>query len=230
MDNLELVSLPARTVLYESGDTLAHVYFPTDAIISLLYTTVRGESSEIALVGSEGLIGVSLFMGGNSTPSHGVVQASGYAYRLKAALLKKEFKSSIVLQRVLLRYTQGLLMQMAQIAVCNRHHTVDQQLCRWLLLNLDRSTGNELEVTQEMIAARLGVRREGVTSSAGKLQAAGVIEYRRGHIMVLDRERLERLCCDCYVSMRRQSQWYLEEEWRAGGGISEVDLQAEPQR
>jgi len=209
--DLELVALPAGVVLYESGDTLAHVYFPTDAIISLLYTTTRGECSEIGLVGNEGLVGISLFMGGDSTPSHGVVQTSGYAYRLKAPLLKKEFNRCNHLQSLLLRYIQSVLVQMAQIAVCNRHHTVDQQLCRWLLLNLDRLQGNEVAVTQELIATRLGVRREGVTCAARKLLAAGVIEYKRGHIIVLDRRRLERLCCDCYEAMKHEGQWLCEE-------------------
>jgi len=209
--DLELVALPAGVVLYESGDTLAHVYFPTDAIVSLLYTTTRGECSEIALVGNEGLVGISLFMGGDSTPSHGVVQTSGYAYRLKAPLLKREFNRCSPLQGLLLRYIQSVLVQMAQIAVCNRHHTVDQQLCRWLLLNLDRLPGNEVAVTQELIATRLGVRRERVTCSARKLQAAGVIEYKRGHIVVLDRPQLERLCCDCYDAMKHECQWLCEE-------------------
>lgn len=200
---LELVSLPAQVVLYESGDMMAHGYFPTDGIVSLLCTMQRGECSEIALVGNEGVVGVSLFMGGNTTPSRAVVQTAGYAYRLKASLLKEEFERGAALRSLLLQYTERLLEQMAQIGVCNRHHTVDQQLCLWLLLSLDRLPSNELNVTHEVIAGRLGIRREGVTEAAGRLQAAGLIEYKRGHIVVLDRPLLERRCCGCYRALQR---------------------------
>jgi CRP-like cAMP-binding protein len=204
-EHLELVPLKLGDVVYESGDTLRHVYFPTDCIISLLYIMLDGSSAEISVVGNEGVVGVSLFMGGESTTSRAIVQSAGSAHRLPGAWLKEEFHRHGELMAILLRYTQSLLTQMAQTAVCNRHHTIDQQLCRWLLLSLDRLPGNELEMTQELIANMLGVRREGVTEAAGKLQRAGVIDYRRGHITVLDRPGLESLSCECYAVVKRET-------------------------
>lgn len=201
---LELVPMPLGKVLYESGDTLQHVYFPTDCIVSLLYVMEDGSSAEIAVAGNEGLIGIALFMGGESTTNRAVVQSAGYAYRLEGAQLKQEFNRSGALQHLVLRYTQALLTQMSQTAVCNRHHSVDQQLCRWLLLSLDRLLSNEVVMTQELIANMLGVRREGVTEAAGKLQAAGLIQYKRGHITVLDRPRLERAACECYAVVKKE--------------------------
>lgn len=203
--HLELVTLPLGKVLYESGDTLRHVYFPTDSIVSLLYVMEDGASAEISVVGNEGLIGVSLFMGGESTPSRAIVQSAGAAYRLLGQRLKDEFNRHGELLQLMLRYTQALLTQMAQTAVCNRHHSIDQQLCRWLLLSLDRLSGNQLVMTQELIANMLGVRREGVTEAAGKLQSAGVIQYRRGQITVLDREKLEARCCECYAVVKKET-------------------------
>ncbi len=203
--HLQFVELPLGTVLYESGDALRHVYFPTDAIVSLLYVMEDGASAEISVVGNEGLVGVSLFMGGETTPSRAIVQSAGGAYRLLGQRLKEEFARHGILQILLLRYTWALLTQMAQTAVCNRHHSVDQQLCRWLLLSLDRLDGNELRMTQELIANMLGVRREGVTDAAGKLQKLGVIRYSRGRIAVLDRPALERLCCECYAVVKRET-------------------------
>jgi CRP-like cAMP-binding protein len=202
--HLELVEMPLAHVLYESGDVMSHVYFPTDSIISLLYVMQNGASAEIAVVGNEGIIGIALFMGGETTPNRAVVQSAGYAYRLKGTVLKKEFHRAGALQHLLLRYTQGLLTQMAQTAVCNRHHTVGQQLCRWLLLSLDRLPTNKLTMTQELIANMLGVRREGVTEAAGKLQDLGLISYKRGRITVLDRPALEQACCECYGVVRRE--------------------------
>jgi CRP-like cAMP-binding protein len=202
---LRLVPMPLGKVLYESGDPLRHVYFPTDSIVSLLYVLEDGASAEISVVGNEGLIGIALFMGGETTPSRAIVQSAGYAYRLVAQVLKDEFHRNGQMQLLLLRYTQALITQMAQTAVCNRHHSVDQQLCRWLLLSLDRLSANQLTMTQELIANMLGVRREGVTEAAGKLQKLGVIEYSRGQITVLDRPRLERLCCECYAVVRKES-------------------------
>ena len=202
---LEPVSLPLGKVVYESGDTLRHVYFPTDSIVSLLYVMESGASAEISVVGNEGLIGISLFMGGESTPSRAVVQSAGNAYRLPGQQLKDEFNRHGDLQQVLLRYAQTLMTQMSQTAVCNRHHTIDQQLCRWLLLSLDRLPDNRLSMTQELIANMLGVRREGVTEAAGKLQRAGVILYSRGHITVLDRPKLEQLSCECYAVVKRET-------------------------
>ncbi|GAC1630620.1 MAG: Crp/Fnr family transcriptional regulator [Nevskia sp.] len=195
---LEHVELPLGHVLYESGSTLQHVYFPTDSIISLLYVMENGASAEIAVVGNEGMVGIALFMGGETTPNRAVVQSAGSAYRLKGALLKREFARSGPFQHLLLRYTQALLTQMSQTAVCNRHHSVDQQLCRWLLLSLDRLPSNKLTMTQELIANMLGVRREGVTEAAGKLQAQSLIQYSRGRITVLDRPGLEKASCECY--------------------------------
>jgi CRP-like cAMP-binding protein len=202
--HLELVSMKLGEVLYESGDTLRHVYFPTTAIISMLYVMEDGASAEIAVVGNEGILGISLFMGGETTPSRAVVQSAGYAYRLKAELLKDEFGRFGPTMHLLLRYTQALITQMAQTAVCNRHHSVDQQLCRWLLLSLDRLASNELSMTQELIANMLGVRREGVTEAAGKLQDAGLIRYRRGQIEVLDRQGLEARSCECYQVVKAE--------------------------
>ena len=202
---LELVSLPLGKVLYESGDTLRHVYFPTDSIVSLLYVMESGASAEISVVGNDGLIGIALFMGGESTPSRGVVQSAGHAYRLLGSRLKEEFNRHSGFLLLMLRYTQALITQMAQTAVCNRHHSIDQQLCRWLLLSLDRLPDNQLTMTQELIANMLGVRREGVTDAAGKLQKLGVIEYNRGHITVLDRSKLEQLSCECYAVVKRET-------------------------
>ena len=203
-DNLELIELPLGKVLYESGATLTHVYFPTTAIVSLLYVMEDGDSAEIAVVGSEGIVGIALFMGGESTPSRAVVQSAGWAFRLKSQLLKNEFNRSGFLMHLLLRYTQALITQMSQTAVCNRHHSLDQQLCRWLLLSLDRLMGDELVMTQELIANMLGVRREGVTEAAGRLQQRGFISYRRGHISVLDRAGLEGHVCECYGVVKKE--------------------------
>jgi len=203
--HLQLVTMPLGKVLYESGDRLRHVYFPTDSIVSLLYVLADGASAEISVVGKEGLIGIALFMGGETTPSRAIVQSAGHAYRLIGQRLKDEFHRNGPMQLLLLRYTQALLTQMAQTAVCNRHHSVDQQLCRWLLLSLDRLLGRHLIMTQELIADMLGVRREGVTEAAGKLQKLGVIEYSRGQITVLDRAKLEKLCCECYAVVKKES-------------------------
>ena len=202
---LTRVPLLLGEVLYESGDTLRHVYFPTDCIVSLLYVMENGASAEISVVGNEGLIGVALFMGGESTPSRAVVQSAGTAYRLPGQRIKDEFGRHGEMLLLMLRYTQSLLTQMAQTAVCNRHHSIDQQLCRWLLLSLDRLDTNRLVMTQELIANMLGVRREGVTEAAGKLQKQGVIEYQRGQITVLDRPKLERLSCECYAVVKRET-------------------------
>lgn len=202
--NLEQVPMPLGHVLYESGSELNHVYFPTTSIVSLLYVMLDGASAEIAVVGNEGIIGVALFMGGETMPNRAVVQSAGHAYRLKGYLLKEEFNRSGGLQHLLLRYTQALLTQMAQTAVCNRHHSLDQQLCRWLLLSLDRLPSDELIMTQELIANMLGVRREGVTEAAGNLQKSGLIKYSRGRITVLDRAGLEARVCECYAVVRRE--------------------------
>lgn len=201
---LMLVEMPLGRVIYESGDRLDHVYFPTTSIVSLLYVMEDGASAEIAIVGNEGLIGIALFMGGETTPSRAIVQSAGRAYRLNARLLKQEFTRAGAVQRLLLRYTQALITQMAQTAVCNRHHSIDQQLCRWLLLSLDRLPSNELTMTQELIANMLGVRRSGVTEAALKLQSAGLIRYNHGHIEVLDRAGLERRVCECYGVVKRE--------------------------
>ena len=201
---LEPIDLPLGHVLYESGKTLSHVYFPTTAIVSLLYVLENGASAEIAVVGNEGLVGVSLFMGGGSTPSRAVVQSAGHGYRLKAKDMKDEFGRGGPVMHLVLRYTQALITQMSQTAVCNRHHTLDQQLCRWLLLSLDRIEGGELVMTQELIANMLGVRREGVTESAAKLQNADLIKYSRGHITVLDRVGLEHRTCECYAVVKKE--------------------------
>jgi CRP-like cAMP-binding protein len=201
---LEPVSLKLGDVLYEPDVQLRYVYFPTTAIVSLLYVMEDGASAEIAIVGNEGILGIALFMGGETTPSRAVVQSAGHAYRLKAQLLKDEFGRFGPFLNLLLRYTQALITQMAQTAVCNRHHSVDQQLCRWLLLSLDRLVSSELSMTQELIANMLGVRREGVTEAAGKLQQAGLIHYRRGKITVLDRRRLEARSCECYQVVKTE--------------------------
>jgi CRP-like cAMP-binding protein len=201
---LEWVSMPLGQVMYESGRTMGHVYFPTTAIVSLLYVMESGASAEIAVVGHEGLVGVSLFMGGESTPSRAVVQSAGEGWRLRAGMLKDEFNNSPPVMHLLLRYTQALITQMSQTAVCNRHHSLDQQLCRWLLLSLDRLRGQDLVMTQELIANMLGVRREGVTEAALKLQRDGLISYARGHITVLDRPGLEQRTCECYAVVKRE--------------------------
>lgn len=203
--HLEHVHLPLGQVLYESGESVRHVYFPTDSIISLLNVMESGASAEISVVGNEGLVGISLFMGGESTPSRAVVQSGGYAYRLQGQRLKDEFNRHGEMLVLMLRYTQALITQMSQTAVCNRHHSIDQQLCRWLLLSLDRLPGNQLTMTQELIANMLGVRREGVTEAAGKLQRQGVIEYSRGHITVLNRKRLEQMSCECYAVVKKET-------------------------
>ncbi len=203
--HLELVPLALGQVLYESGNKLQSVYFPTNSIISLLYVMEDGASAEIAVVGNEGMVGVALFMGGETMPNRAVVQSTGFAYKLQGSLLKEEFNRSGSMQHLLLRYTQALLTQMAQTAVCNRHHSVHQQLCRWLLLSLDRLSSNTLIMTQELIANMLGVRREGVTEAAGKLQALGLIEYMRGRITVLDRTKLEQAACECYRVVKRET-------------------------
>ena len=202
--HLELVEMPLGEALYESGGRLRHVYFPTTSIVSLLYVMEDGSSAEIAIVGNEGILGISLFMGGETTPSRAVVQSAGHGYRLRAEILQQEFSRGGPVMRLLLRYTQALITQMAQTAVCNRHHSVEQQLCRWLLLSLDRLSSNQLAMTQELIANMLGVRREGVTEAAGNLQRAGLIRYSRGHITVLDRKRLEQQVCECYAVVQKE--------------------------
>jgi len=204
LPHLELVSMPLGKVVYESGIQMQHVFFPTTSIVSLLYVMEDGASAEIAIVGHEGVVGISLFMGGESTPSRAVVQSAGVAYRLPGRILKAEFERGGPLQHLLLRYTQALLTQMAQTAVCNRHHTLDQQFCRWLLLSVDRLQSNELRMTQELIANMLGVRREGVTEAAGNVQMAGLIKYQRGHISVIDRPGLEARVCECYAVVKKE--------------------------
>jgi CRP-like cAMP-binding protein len=201
---LEAVEMPLGSVLYESGRTLSHCYFPGTSIVSLLYVMEDGASAEIAVVGKEGVVGISLFMGGESTPSRAVVQSAGQGWRLKSGTIKEEFARSMPVMHLLLRYTQALIAQMAQTAACNRHHTLDQQLCRWLLLSLDRLQGPNLVMTQELIANMLGVRREGVTEAALKLQKLGLIRYARGHITVLDRPGLEQRTCECYEVVRKE--------------------------
>jgi CRP-like cAMP-binding protein len=203
--HLQPVALVLGKALYESGDVQRYVYFPTNSIVSLLNVMESGASAEVAVVGNEGVIGIALFMGGGTTPSRAIVQSAGQAYRLVGQRLKDEFHRSGGLQILLLRYTQALITQMAQTAVCNRHHTVDQQLCRWLLLSLDRLDSHQLTMTQDLIANMLGVRREGVTEAAGMLQRLGVIRYSRGNITVLDRAHLERLCCECYDVVKRET-------------------------
>jgi len=214
--HLELVPMKLGDALYESGERLEHVYFPTTSIVSLLYVMEDGASAEIAIVGNEGILGISLFMGGETTPSRAVVQSAGQGYRLKAQLLKQEFNRAGPVLHLLLRYTQALITQMAQTAVCNRHHSVEQQLCRWLLLSLDRLSSNELAMTQELIANMLGVRREGVTEAAGNLQRAQLIRYSRGRITVLDRPGLEQHVCECYAVVKKEFDRLLSEI--PGGG------------
>src|SRR5215208_5518046 len=203
--------MPLARAVYESGGAQGYVYFPTSCIVSLLYVLADGSSAEIAVTGCEGLVGIALFMGGETTPSRAVVQSAGQGYRIKAALLKSEFERGGALQHVLLRFTQALITQMTQTAVCNRHHAVDQQLCRWLLLSLDRLPGNQLVMTQELIANMLGVRREGVTAAAGKLQEEGLIEYSRGRITVHDRQQLEKRVCECYAVVKKEYDRLLPE-------------------
>jgi CRP-like cAMP-binding protein len=203
--HMKLVDLPLGKVLYESGDALHNVYFPTNAIVSLLYVMESGASAEISVVGNEGLIGIAVFMGGESTPSRAIVQSAGSAFSLSSKRLRNEFNAYADMRMLMLRYTQALITQMAQTAVCNRHHSIDQQLCRWLLLSLDRLVGNHLAMTQELIANMLGVRREGVTEAAGKLQDLNIIEYHRGKITVLDRPGLEKLCCECYAVVKKET-------------------------
>ncbi|MFZ1908546.1 MAG: Crp/Fnr family transcriptional regulator [Burkholderiales bacterium] len=205
LPHLEPFALPLGLTLYESGDRMSHVYFPTEGIVSLLYVMENGASAEIAVTGNEGLVGISLFMGGESTPSTALVQGVGKAYRLAAAVLKREFERGGELQHLLLRYTQALITQMAQTAVCNRHHSVEQQFCRWLLLSLDRLPSNQVDMTQELIANMLGVRREGVTEAARRLQEAELIRYQRGSITVLDRPKLEQRVCECYAVVKRET-------------------------
>lgn len=204
LEHLELISLPLGKTLYEPGGQLHHAYFPTTAIVSLHYVMASGASTETAGVGNEGMVGIPLFMGGNTTPSSAMVQTAGHAYRLDRHLLKQQFNRAGLLQRLLLRYTQALATQMFQTAACNRHHSVEQQLCRWLLLTLDRLPSDELIMTQELVARMLGVRREGITEAAGNLQRAGVISYRRGHIAVLDRPGLETCTCECYAVVKKE--------------------------
>jgi CRP-like cAMP-binding protein len=209
--NLELIQLPLGEILYESGGQLQHVYFPTNAILSLHYVMENGATAEIAGVGNEGVLGISIFMGGNTTPSRATVQTGGYGYRLKGQLMMEEFYRAGPMMRLMLRYTQALMTQMSQTAVCNRHHSVEQQLCRWLLLTLDRLPSNELTMTQELVASMLGVRREGITEIAGNLQRAGLISYRRGHITVLDRLGLESRSCECYNVVKKEFHRLLNE-------------------
>ena len=209
--HLKLVTLSLGAVLYESGDAQRHIYFPIDAIVSLLYVLKDGSSAEIAVVGNDGAIGVALFMGGATTTNRAIVQSAGTAYRLTRRRLKQEFERHGEMLHILLRYTQALITQMAQTAVCNRHHSLDQQLCRWLLLSLDRLASNKLNMTQELIANMLGVRREGVTDAAGKLQKLGVIQYSRGKITVLDRPHLEALSCECYEVVKKETDRLLPE-------------------
>jgi CRP-like cAMP-binding protein len=206
---LELVPLPLRALLYESRRPMRHVYFPTDSIVSLQYVMENGASTAISVVGNEGLLGITLFLGGESTPSRSVVQSAGYAYRLPRIRVKEEFNRHGQLLMLMLRYTQALITQVSQTAVCNRHHSIDQQLCRWLLLSMDRLSNNHLTMTQEFISQMLGVRREGVTQAATKLQQQGVISYRRGLIQVLDRPKLETLSCECYAVVRKETDLLL---------------------
>jgi len=213
--NLELVAMPLSWVLYESGGQLKHIYFPVTGIVSLLYVTAGGASSEIALTGNEGLVGISLFMGGETTTNRAVVQCAGHAYRLAASALKREFALGGPFQELALRFTQTLMTQMAQTSVCNRHHTLDQQLCRWLLLSIDRLAGDELIMTQELIANMLGVRREGVTEAAGRLQQAGLITYTRGRIKVLNRAALEIRVCECYAVVKVEFERLMPQAMRA---------------
>ena len=222
--NLELVPMLLGDVLYEPGGQMQHAYFPTTSIVSLHYVMESGASAESAGVGNEGVVGISLFMGGNSTPSSAVVQTAGHAYRLPARLLKQEFNRCAVVQELLLRYTQALITQMFQTAACNRHHSVEQQLCRWLLLTLDRMAGNELVMTQELVASMLGVRREGITQAAGSLQQAGHIRYRRGHISVLERAGLESRACECYAVVKKELARLLSDVRHRQGPAASVQI------
>ncbi|MFZ6870953.1 Crp/Fnr family transcriptional regulator [Undibacterium sp. Di27W] len=217
---LEPVPMLLGDVLYESGGKLQYVYFPVTAIVSLHYLLENGGSSEIAGVGNEGLVGISLFMGGDTTPSRAIVQTGGYGYRLKAHILLEEFNRAGPVLRLLLRYTQALITQMSQTAVCNRHHSVEQQLCRWLLLTMDRMAGNDLTITQELIANMLGVRREGVTEAAGKLQNYGFISYRRGHITVINRAGLEERVCECYDVVKKEFARLLSDVLQRQGKVN----------
>jgi len=231
LPHLELVPMPLGKALYEPGGRLSHVYFPTTAIISLLYVLENGASAEIAVVGNEGILGISLFMGGETTPNRAVVQSAGYGYRLKAQLLKDEFNRAGPMLHLLLRYTQALITQMTQTAVCNRHHSVEQQLCRWLLLSLDRLPSDTLVMTQELIANMLGVRREGVTEAAGHLQRAGLISYSRGRIQVLNRSGLERAACECYGVVKREFDGLLSDTPRHQHfAADEADTAIEPEK
>ena len=218
--HLERVNMPYGFVLYESGDTMDCVYFPTDSIVSLLYVMENGASAEVSVVGNEGFVGMALLMGGDSTPSQAVVQSAGHAYRLPAALFKAEFHRQGGAQVLLLLYAQALITQMTQTAVCNRHHSIEQQLCRWLLLCLDRVPGRQLHMTQELMANMLGVRREGVTEAAGHLQKQGAIEYKRGVITVLDRPMIETLCCECYAVVRKETDRLMPFSTGQGRGSS----------
>jgi CRP-like cAMP-binding protein len=220
--HLQLVEMPLGKVVYEPGDLPRYAYFPTDCIVSLLYILEDGASAEISIVGNDGLIGVALFMGGGTTPSRAVVQSGGHAYRLPGQKLREEFHRNAAIRLLLLRYTQALITQMAQTVVCNRHHTVDQQLCRWLLLSLDRLPANELTMTHELIANMLGVRREGVTGAVGKLQELGVINHSRGHITVLDRPALERLSCECYAVVKIETDRLLPDPRGEQGPASSI--------
>ena len=224
--HLELVAMPLGEILYEPGGKMQHAYFPTTAIVSLHYVMETGASAETAGVGNEGVVGISLFMGGETTPSSAVVHTSGHAYRLESRLLKQEFNRAGLLQQLLLRYTQALITQMTQTAACNRHHSVEQQLCRWLLLTLDRIPSRELVMTQELVARMLGVRREGVTEAAGKLQYAGVIRYRRGHIAVLERTGLETRACECYAVVKKELSRLLSDV-RYRQGFTQLDANVE---
>jgi len=220
--HLERVPMPLGEVLYEPGGQMQHAYFPTTAIVSLHYVMESGASAETAGVGNEGVVGISLFMGGDSTPSSAVVQTAGHGYRLESRLLKQEFNRGGLLQRLLLRYTQALITQMSQTAACNRHHSVEQQLCRWLLMTLDRIPSHELIMTQELVASMLGVRREGITETAGMLQRAGVIRYRRGHIAVLQRSGLEARVCECYAVVKKELSRLLSDVRHRQGIVSIV--------
>lgn len=211
--HLQLVALPRGAVLYESGTILRQVYFPTDCVISLLYVLENGASAEISVVGNEGALGLSVFIGGETTTSRAIIRSGGSAYRLSGRRLRAEFADHGDMLHIMLRYSQSLLMQMAQTAICNRHHSVDQQLCRWLLLSLDRLPSNKLAVTQELMANMLGVRREGITAAAGKLQKLGVIKYARGQIIVLDRPRLQQLACECYAVVKAETDRALQASW-----------------
>jgi CRP-like cAMP-binding protein len=223
--HLELVPMPLGEILYEPGGQMRHAYFPTTSIVSLHYVMETGASAETAGVGNEGVVGISLFMGGESTPSSAVVQTAGYAYRLASHLLKQEFTRGGLMQSLLLRYTQALITQMAQTAACNRHHSVEQQLCRWLLLTLDRVSSHELIMTQELVARMLGVRREGITEAAGNLQHKGFIRYRRGHIAVLDRSGLETRACECYAMVKKELNRLLSDvRYRQGVSDSVPDI------